>query len=90
MAEQDWTASTMTLGHLQKLSKQGFMKVVELTDCCVPEDPVFPVPAEGYVVSLGAFYRRGFGTPLHWFLRSLSKHYGLKLHHLTLPRGCCT
>jgi hypothetical protein len=37
-------------------------------------------------VSFMAFYERGFGMPLHWFLRSLLRYYGLELHHLT-PSG---
>jgi hypothetical protein len=49
----------------------------------VPEDPAFPVPTEGYVVSFVAFYKRGFGTPSHRFLHSLLRYYSLELHHLT-------
>jgi hypothetical protein len=45
-------------GDKQKLAKQGFMMVVDLTACRVPEDPTFRIPAKGYVV-----YERGFGTP---------------------------
>jgi hypothetical protein len=82
MVEQDWTPSTITLGHLQILVKHGFMAVVELEACRVPEDPTFPAPVEGYVVSFVSFYERGFDTPRHWFLRSLLWYYGLKLHHL--------
>jgi hypothetical protein len=52
-------------GHLQKLVKYGFMSAAELEACCVPEDPVFPVPADGYMVSFVAFSKRGFGTPPH-------------------------
>jgi hypothetical protein len=37
--------------HLQKLAKQKFMMAVELTTFRMPEDPMFLVPAEGYVVS---------------------------------------
>jgi hypothetical protein len=54
--------------------------------CCAAEDPTFPIPAEGYVVSFMAFYERGFVTPTHRFLRLLLLYYGLKLHHLT-PLG---
>jgi hypothetical protein len=50
MVEQDWTPSTVTLGHLQKFVKHGFMSAVELVASRVPEDPAFPTPAEGYVV----------------------------------------
>jgi hypothetical protein len=71
MAEQDWTPSTITQGHLQKLVKQGFKTVAELTTCHVPKDLVFPAPAEGYVVSFVEFYERAFGMPSHRFLSSL-------------------
>jgi hypothetical protein len=54
--------------------------------CCVIEDPAFPIPTEGYVVSFVAFYERGFVTPRHRFLRLLLLYYSLKLHHLT-PSG---
>jgi hypothetical protein len=43
-------------GHLQKLVKHEFMVMTELDACRVPEDPVFPFPGEGYVVSFVAFY----------------------------------
>jgi hypothetical protein len=86
MAEQDSTPSTVTLGHLQKLMKQGFMMAVELRVCCVPEDPAFPTPTEGYVVSFAAFYDRGFGMPPLGFLHLLLRYYDLLLHHLT-PLG---
>jgi hypothetical protein len=56
MAEQDWTPFTITSGHLQKLVKLGFMTATELTACRVPEDHALPVPAEGYMVCLMAFY----------------------------------
>jgi hypothetical protein len=71
MAEQDWTPSTVTPGHLQKLMKHGFMAAVKLEAYCVPEDPAFPAPMEGYVVSFVAFYERGFDMPLHRFPCSL-------------------
>jgi hypothetical protein len=83
MVEQDWTLSTVMQGHLQKLIKQGFMIVVELTACRVPQDPAFPVPAEGYMVCFVAFYEQGFGTPSHQFIHSLLRYYGLELHNLT-------
>jgi hypothetical protein len=74
------------LGHQQKLVKQGFMTMAELTACHVPEDPVFPVPTKVYVVSFMAFYKRGFSTPSHRFLCLLPRYYDLELHHLT-PSG---
>jgi hypothetical protein len=68
-------------GHLQKHMRQGFMMAVEHVGCCVPEDPVFPISAEQYIVSFRAFYERGFRTPSHqlWY-------YDLELHHMN-PSG---
>jgi hypothetical protein len=86
MAEHDWTPSSITSGHPQKLVKHGFMTAAELTTCSVLEDPAFPTPAEGYVVSFMAFYEWGFSMPLHWFLYSLLQHYDLEVHHLTPSR----
>jgi hypothetical protein len=58
MVEQDWTPSKVTQGHLQSLVNQGFMTVIELMACRVPEDPAFAAPAEGYMVTIVAFYER--------------------------------
>jgi hypothetical protein len=62
MAKQDWTPSTVTPGHLQKLMKHGFIAAVELEACCMSEDLVFHATVEGYVVSFMAFYEWGFST----------------------------
>jgi hypothetical protein len=86
MVEQDLTPSTITLGHLQKLMKHGFMSAAELEAYRVLEAPAFPSPLEGYVVSFMTFYERWFSMPPHQFLHSLVRYYGLELHHLT-PSG---
>jgi hypothetical protein len=65
MVEQDLTPSTITLGHLQKLMKHGFMSVAELEAYRVLEAPAFPSPLEGYVVSFMTFYERWFSMPPH-------------------------
>jgi hypothetical protein len=59
MVEQDYTPSTVTLGHLQKLMKHRFMSAVELEACRGPEDPTLLAPTEGYVVSLTTIYEQG-------------------------------
>jgi hypothetical protein len=66
--------------------KHGFMAATEHKACRVAKDPVFPAPAEGYMVSFTMFYEWGFSMPPHWFLCSLLRYYGLELHHLT-PSG---
>jgi hypothetical protein len=62
------------------------MMVMELVACRLLEDPAFPAPMKGYVVTFVAFYEQGFGMPSLWFLRFLLRHYGLELHNLT-PLG---
>jgi hypothetical protein len=71
---------------MQKLMKHGFMTAMELTACHLLEDHVFPAPADGYVVFFVSFYKWGFDTPSHQFLRSLLQYYDLELHHFT-PLG---
>jgi hypothetical protein len=41
------------------------MTAMELATYRVPEDLMFPVTMEGYVVTFVAFYERGFGVPSH-------------------------
>jgi hypothetical protein len=84
--KKGWTPSTITLAHLQKLVKHGFLLAAVLEACWVPENPAFPTHAEGYMVSFMTIYERGFGVPPHQFLRSLLRYYGLEIHHLT-PLG---
>jgi hypothetical protein len=62
------------------------MTATELMTCRVPEDPVFPGPIEGYVVTFVAFFERGLGSPSHQFPCLLLRHYDLELHNLT-PSG---
>jgi hypothetical protein len=42
--------------HLQNLMSQGFLTVMELTVRHMPQDRLSPMPAEGYIVSIMAFY----------------------------------
>jgi hypothetical protein len=65
MAEQGWTPSEVAQVHLYDLMSQGFMMVVELTTCRVPEDPASPALMEGYVVVFIVFYEQGFSVPSH-------------------------
>jgi hypothetical protein len=62
MVEQDWTPSSVTLGLLEELMKNGFMLAAELEAYQVPMDPTLLAHAEGYVVSFTAFYERGFAS----------------------------
>jgi hypothetical protein len=74
--EQDWTPSKVTQGHMQNLTKQGFMTATELMACRVPEDPAFPTTTEGYMVPIVTFYEWGFSTLSHRFLRFMTPFAG--------------
>jgi hypothetical protein len=41
------------------------MMAAELVACHVLENPAFPAPAEGYMVTFVAFYEREFSVPSH-------------------------
>jgi hypothetical protein len=62
------------------------MTAAEVATCHVPEDPISPIPAGGYVIAWMAFYEWQFGVPSLQFLHSLLQFYGLELHHLN-PLG---
>jgi hypothetical protein len=83
MAKLDWTPSKVMQGHLQNLTNQGFMMAAEHMACHVLEDPAFPAPTDGYVVTVMTFYELEFGAPSHRFLHSLLRYYGVELHSLT-------
>jgi hypothetical protein len=65
MAELGSTMSEVMKEHLQNLMSQGYMTVVKLTTCCMPDDPASPIHAGGYVVACVAIYERGFDVPSH-------------------------
>jgi hypothetical protein len=47
MAESGWPTSEVMQEHLQNLISEGYMIVVELATCRVPENPASPAPAGG-------------------------------------------
>jgi hypothetical protein len=62
MADLGCTVSEVSQEHLQNLMSQGYMTVVELTSCCVHEDPASPFLVGGYVVACAMFYKQIFGV----------------------------
>jgi hypothetical protein len=62
------------------------MTAVKLMTCLVPEDPVSPFLAGGYIMACAAFYEQGFGVQSQRFIHSMLQFYSLELHHLT-PTG---
>jgi hypothetical protein len=66
-----WLALVVTREHQQNLVSQGYMTAAELATCHIPACHASPALAVGYVVACSAFYKQGFGVPLHQFLRSL-------------------
>jgi hypothetical protein len=62
------------------------MTTAEFDTCLVPVGPISPAPVKGFIMASAALYEWGFGLPLHRFLCSLLRSYGLELHHLS-PSG---
>jgi hypothetical protein len=49
----------------QNLMNQGYMTMMELDTCSVPEDTASPTPVGEYVVVCMVFYEWRFGVPSH-------------------------
>jgi hypothetical protein len=78
MVGLDWSTSVVTQDHLQNLVSLGYMTVVELATCRVPQDPTSPVLVVGYVMACTLFY----GLELHHLT-----HLGI-LHMAALVTLC--
>jgi len=87
IAADDWRPSSMTERWLLELEKEGLLR--PRTSSSRPEwiapvaDHREPRPPRGYVVSFAKFHRHGLGSPPSHFMRALSHHYGVELHHFS-------
>ena len=64
--------------------EKGFLPPKEVAHWRAPGREDFQQPLAGEVVSFLAFYERGLGHPMHWFLRGLLNEWRLELQHLNL------
>jgi hypothetical protein len=78
--------STATDDDIKSLVMEEFLAPQELSGyrCALGQD--VPAPDSGEIVVFVDFFRRGFGIPVHWFVRDLLNHYDAQVHHLTPNR----
>jgi hypothetical protein len=60
MAESSWPTWEVMQEHLENLTSQGYMTMVEIATCHMPEDPASPSPSGGYVM---VCHHIDFSTP---------------------------
>jgi Putative gypsy type transposon len=79
----DWVKSSVKKADLEALRAQGLLPPVDQAAVRAPGKEVFPAPREGERVCFVDFLPRGFGFPLHDFVRGLLYAYGIQIHDLT-------
>jgi hypothetical protein len=82
----DWAKSSVKKADLESLRGQGLLPPANQAAVRAPGKEVFPSPREGERVCFVDFLPRGFGFPLHDFVRGLLYAYGIQIHDLT-PNG---
>ena len=80
----DWQKSSVKKADLEVLRTQGLLPPTDQARVRVPGKEVYPAPREGERVCFVDFLPRGFGFPLHDFVRGLLYAYGVQIHDLTL------
>ena len=79
----DWVKSSVKKADLEALRAQGLLPPADKATVRTPGKEVFPAPREGECVCFVDFLPRGFGFPLHDFVRGLLYAYGIQIHDLT-------
>ena len=84
--EGDWQRSSTKKTDVELLRAQGLLPPADQVQVRVPGKEVFPTPRDGERVCFADFIPRGFGFPMHDFVRGLLYAYGVQIHDLT-PNG---
>ena len=82
----DWQKSSVKRADLDGLRAQGLLPPSGTAQVRAPGKETSPAPREGERVCFVDFLPRGFGFPLHDFVRGLLYAYGVQIHDLT-PNG---
>lgn len=70
---------TIHESRLRGLEKKGFLPPKDVLWWRLEGEGEVPRPGDDEVVVLASFYERGFGLPLHPFMRGLLHHYQLEI-----------
>ena len=75
-----WCRSDITFQRMEGLVHHGLLHTrASAEEWLLPDEEDLPSPPDGYVVSFAHFYKCGFTTPAHKFLRGLLHYYKIKL-----------
>jgi hypothetical protein len=78
--------------HLRGLEKKGFLPSKDVSGWRLEAEGEVPRPRDDEVIVLASFYERGFGMPLHPFMRGLLHYYQVEIQNLhpnvVLHIGC--
>ena len=79
----DWVKSSVKKTDLESLRAQGLLPPADQAAVRAPGKEVLPSPRDGERVCFVEFLPRGFGFPIHDFVRGLLFAYGIQIHDLT-------
>ena len=79
----DWGKSSVKAAELDSLRQQGLLPPESTATTRAPGKDTIPAPRNGERVCFVEFLPRGFGFPLHDFVRGLLYAYGIQIHDLT-------
>ena len=80
--DQEWVRSTITRETLEKMVFEGILQDQVTAGWRPAAGEPFPTLDTNELVVFEAYFVRGFGIPMHPFLRKLLGYYGINLCHL--------
>jgi hypothetical protein len=81
LLKEEWTKSSSMQATITKLVRMGILPEATIGGW-QPSSERYPRPRDGELVVFEDFYLRGFGTPVHPFLRKLLNFYKISLCNL--------
>jgi hypothetical protein len=82
LAQDTWSASTVTEAHLRQMVTDGVLPEKTIIGWRVADGEDFLTPNTEEIVVFESFFYRGFGLPTSSFFRGLLHFYGIELIHL--------
>lgn len=80
--DREWEPSVMDQEALEKMVAYGVLPEQEVAGWRPAIGESYPTPDTDELVVFNSFYYRGFGVPVHPFLRKLIAYYGISLCNL--------
>lgn len=80
--DEEWSPSVMDKPALEKLVEAGLLKDEGTAGWRPAAGELYPMPNTNELVVFEGFFERGFGVPIHPFLRKLIRYWGVSLCNL--------